>query len=81
MYTILNYGSKGHNSRYYFYLFALALKIKIIGYTVKPLTGVQFICVKLKISYIETSFKVRFKQDFGLFRVRFRQLSLYYGTY
>ena len=38
---------------------------------------VQFIPVKLtKISRIRTLFKVRFKQDFGLFRVRFRQVSL-----
>ena len=34
--------------------------------------------VKLtKLSYIDTLFKVWFIQDFILFRVRFRQVSLY----
>jgi hypothetical protein len=41
-------------------------------------TGVWFLQVKLaKVSYIRTLFKVRFMQYFGLFRVRFRQVSLY----
>jgi hypothetical protein len=37
----------------------------------------RFIQVKLtKISCTRTLFKVRFIQDFGLYRVRFRQISL-----
>jgi hypothetical protein len=31
-----------------------------------------------KIFCIKTSFKVWFMEDFGLFRVQFRQISLYY---
>ena len=38
----------------------------------------RFIQVKLtKVSCIRTLFNVWFLQDFGLFRVRFRQVSLY----
>ena len=40
--------------------------------------SVQFIQVRLtKISCIRTSFEIRFMHDFDLFRVRFRQVSLY----
>ena len=42
-------------------------------------TGVQFIQVKLtKTSYIGTLFQVRLKQNSGLIKVRYREVSLYY---
>ena len=43
----------------------------------EPIIGLDDKVNKLKISYIGTLYKVRFIQDSSLFRVKFRQVSLY----
>jgi len=51
----------------------------------RPVVLIVYVEIKYykftNISYIEALFKVRFIQDFGLYSVRFRQVSLYMDVF